>query len=136
MKAEIALYNGEGLLGDKLIRWWTHSEFSHVELIINDTWHTSSIRDGGVRKRHSTARPTENWVFVAVDIDTEKAVELFNEIEGMSYDWFGIAFSQFIKADGHEREKWFCSEVVALMMQLEEPQRYSPEDFNRLYNKS
>lgn len=136
MKATLAFYKAPGLMGDKLIRLWTHSKYSHVELIINDTWYTSSIRDGGVRQRHSKARPLDHWDFIEIDLAHDQALEAltkFNEIRGQKYDWIGILFSQLIKTDGHARGKWFCSEVCAYMLGLQKPHRYSPQNLYRRF---
>lgn len=45
----LAFYKGEGDWVDKVVRWWTKSQYSHVEVIVGDTWYSSSPRDGGVR---------------------------------------------------------------------------------------
>ena len=136
IKVTLAFYKGKGLIGDYLIRWWTRSQYSHCELIINNTWYTSSMRDGGVRRRFSAARPSDHWDFVDVDMsvgDSLDAITKFSEILGKKYDWIGIFFSQFIKADGHERHKWFCSEVCAYMLGLDKPHRFSPQDLYRQF---
>ena len=40
MKITIAFYKGEGDILNKIVRWWTKSQYSHAELILNDreTW--------------------------------------------------------------------------------------------------
>ena len=136
MKSTLAFYKAPGLLGDKLIRFWTRSKYSHCELIINDIWYSSSMRDGGVRQRTSEARPTEHWDFIEIELSHDLALEAlakFDEIKNQPYDLFGILFSQLIKADGHDRGKWFCSEVCAYMLGLKNPHRYSPADLYRRF---
>lgn len=34
MTVKLALYKGQGQLGNAVIRWWTRSEYSHCELVV------------------------------------------------------------------------------------------------------
>ena len=43
----LAFYKGKGDWVDKLVRWWTKSQYSHVEVVVGNTWISSSPRDGG-----------------------------------------------------------------------------------------
>ena len=46
----LAFYKGEGDWVDKLVRWWTKSQYSHVE-VVGNMWVSSSPRDGGVNAK-------------------------------------------------------------------------------------
>lgn len=128
----LALYKGQGSIFNRLIRWWTKSPYSHVELIINGVWYTSSHTDGGVCKRVLSRGP--NWDFIEIEINRLEAIKVFEQIEGYDYDWTGIMFTQFIRLDWHSKDEYFCSEVVAKMIGLDNPHRYAPCDFNKLEN--
>ena len=45
-KMKTAFYKAEGLLFNKLIRWWTRSNYSHTELAINGQSYPAPERKG------------------------------------------------------------------------------------------
>ena len=46
---KLAFYKGKGNWVDLIIRVFTNSPYSHVEIVLNKDWYSSSPRDGGVR---------------------------------------------------------------------------------------
>jgi len=127
MKAQLAFYKGEGTIVDGLIRWWTKSEYSHVELVVDGLWYSTSPRDQKIRSKYINPKP-ENWDYVDVTVDADRLEELFNRTKGAKYDWTGIALSQFLPLNVHSRDRWFCSEFCAEALGLEGSNQYSPED--------
>jgi len=125
--AKLAFYKAPGNWQDKLIRWGTMSEYSHVELIGPDGlgW-SASVREGTVRRI-----PIDfwdgNWDVLEVPwADTrEIAANMLPEM-GKKYDMFGIVASHVLSANRSSQDKWFCSEVIAHCMGFAVPHEFSP----------
>ena len=126
--AKLAFYKAKhGNFVDKLIAWWTNSEYSHVELVINDAWYSTSPRDLKVRKAYLI--PNEkHWDFIDIKIDQNKVEDFYSRTKGAKYDWLGISLTQIINLEIHNPKKWFCSEWVAKALGLKNTNRYSPQD--------
>lgn len=128
MKA--AFYKGTrpGLAGiyNRLVRWWTRSEFSHVELVLSTgiAW-SAAFADGGVRDKPIDVN-TANWVVINLPPELEQAAEAwFAAHRGARYDLLGNL--QFVLSPiPHSQRRWFCSEAVAAALGIPEPWRYSP----------
>lgn len=142
MKTQLAFYVAEhGSYTDKVIAWWTDSNYSHVELVIDDVWYSSSPKDKKVRKKK--IKPKQgHWDFVDVATTLEEKElmkQMFQDVEGNKYDWVGIVFSQIFPLNQHYEQRWFCSELCIAMLQAAgkvnislKPQAYSPEDLYQL----
>ena len=128
MKAKLAFYiASNGNLIDKAIAWYTKSKYSHVELVVGRDWYSTSPRDLEVRKKE--IHPTQGrWDYLDVEIDEDRLNTIFANTKGAGYGWLGIVFSQFIRANRHSEQRWFCSEWCAEVLGLEHSNRYSPED--------
>ena len=124
MKVTLAFYKDSGNIYDKLIRLWTKSKYSHVEIIIGQTWYSSNIRLGGVTTQ--PLRPlNDSWDYVDVNVDGRRLTKVLRFIEsqqGTKYDIIGAIIGAGLNIDIHEKNKWFCSELVAeIMLQFNEP---------------
>ena len=130
MKFQAAFYKGTrpGLAGiySRVVRWWTKSDYSHVELVLSTgrAW-SSSFEDGGVRSKlidFDLAR----WDLVDLPPALEQAaVAWFEAHRGAGYDLVGNL--QFVLSPiPHSRGRWFCSEAVAAALGIPDPWRYSP----------
>jgi len=134
----LAFYKAPGDWSDKLIRWWTKSKYSHVELVTDDfsTMYSSSGMDGGVRKKPHYYN-VNTWTYVEVSVSEELVKDIFSETNGSKYDWFGIL--GFILPLQDRTNRWFCSEWCSnalkcggdKRMYLQEPSKLSP---GKLYN--
>jgi hypothetical protein len=126
--ATLAFYKGKGLFGDKLIRWWTKSDYSHTELVINGQSYSASERKGekGARVKSIVFNP-DHWDFVEIEADTDYALKVFTKHKGKGYDWLGILFSQILPLNLDHPSRVFCSELNAAMLGLDKPASYSPE---------
>jgi len=104
----------------KSIQYWTKSPYYHVEMIIKDFWVSSNPDVGGV-KIHPLKELSKNYDYIDINVDGRKLksiLKFINKQKGKKYDWVGIIFSQVIKADIEEKDKWFCSEIVAKILKL------------------
>ena len=55
LKIKIAFFRGHGSFVNKVVRWWTKSEYSHAELVMPDglTWiGISPFKTSNVNKKH------------------------------------------------------------------------------------
>lgn len=127
---QAAFYRGTrpGIAGiyNRIVRWWTRSEFSHVELVLSTgrAW-SASFADGGVRNKLIDV-DTENWVLVDLPPELEQTAEAwFVAHRGARYDLLGNL--QFVLSPiPHSQRRWFCSEAVAAALGIPDPWRYSP----------
>jgi hypothetical protein len=128
MKA--AFYKGThpGLPGiyNRLVRWWTRSPYSHVELVFDDGQAaSSSAMDGGVRFKAIDFDPAL-WDFVDLPAALAPAARTwFNAHGGQGYDYLGNAHFVLAPIEG-EKRRWFCSEAVAASLGMSEPWRFDP----------
>lgn len=130
--ARLAFYVAKhGNLVDKAIALWTGSKYSHVELVINSDWYSTSPREGKVRRKKLIPKEW-HWDFVEVQANISHVVDLYDKTRGSKYDWKGIWLTQFFPFDRHSKNKYFCSEWCAKALQLDKPYKYSP---GRLYKK-
>jgi len=127
---QAAFYRGTrpGLAGiyNRIVRWWTRSEFSHVELVLSTgrAW-SASFADGGVRSKLIDF-DTENWILIDLPRELEQGAEAwFQARRGAKYDLLGNL--QFVLLPiPHSQRRWFCSEAVAAALDIPDPWRYSP----------
>lgn len=125
-----AFYKGTrpGLAGiyNRLVRWWTKSPYSHVELVVSTgrAW-SASFEDGGVRSKLIDFDPAK-WDLVDLPTHLEQpALEWFAKHRGAKYDVLGNL--QFVLAAiPHSRKRWFCSEAVAAALGIPDSWRYDP----------
>ena len=126
----LAFYKGHANLIHKIIRWWTKSEYSHVELILPDdyTWISiSPFFTSKVTPRIVTKLPNpEDWKMVRLPLSHREPVrqyqieQLYKFVErtqGSKYDWTGMILSQFGPFIVKNKNKWYCSEWIAHALQ-------------------
>jgi hypothetical protein len=103
----------------KLVRWYTKSKYSHVELIIEDKWISISDSKDGVHIYDLEPLHT-SWDYVPVEVPADRLEDVWRFIDsqvGKKYDWAGIFFTQFLKiSDSDAKNKWFCSEFVCQVL--------------------
>lgn len=130
MTLKAAFYRGTrpGIAGiyNRIVRWWTRSEFSHVELVLSTgrAW-SASFADGGVRNKLIDF-DSANWLVIDLPLELEQAAEAwFRAHRGAKYDLLGNL--QFVLSPiPHSQGRWFCSEAVAAALGIPDPWRYSP----------
>lgn len=130
MTFRAAFYRGTrpGVAGiyNYVVRAWTASPYSHVELIFSDGMAGSaSFADGGVRLKQIEFSP-ERWDFIELPAALEPAARAWFQLhKDAKYDLLGNL--QFVVAPvGDDKARWFCSEACAAALGMPEPWRYDP----------
>ena len=124
MKVKVAFYKGKGNWKHKMVRWWTESQYSHVELVMPDnfTWITiTPLMSSTVSSRIKTDFDLENLDFVSLDVNEDQLQvinDFYAETQGCKYDWWGMILSQFLPFHIKRREKWYCSEWIAYALRI------------------
>lgn len=98
-------------LGSRLIRWFTWSEFSHVDFVLPGGWLLGSEAAGGVLKRPFDA---ENYLHAArfsVPSCSTNAIRFAETQIGKPYD-FTAMLGFLSRRDWAEEGSWFCSELI------------------------
>lgn len=123
-----------GWLGvvNRAIRLCTNSVYSHSEVCVGNPFEgavhclSSTSADGGVRVKLMQLNPAK-WDIVPLQGVGEPAVwEFFARHQGEPYELDG-AFRTVLPFVGRPHpHKWFCSEVCAAVMGLDEPWRMYP----------
>ena len=111
---------------NRLVRWWTRSPYSHVELVFGGGLAaSSSAMDGGVRIKSIEFEP-DKWDFVDLPEGlAQPALQWFGRHEGAAYDYLGNVHFVLSPVAGSKR-KWFCSEAVAAALGIPDPGRFDP----------
>ena len=125
-KITLAFYKGGDRLIHKIIRWWTKSKYSHVELILPDniTWITiSPFVNSKVTNRIKINKPSsKDWDYIELPFSHRPAVrewqvlQLYKFLEDTQfskYDWTGMILSQIGPFIIKNKNKWYCSEWIA-----------------------
>ena len=126
-------------LFDWTIRRITRSPYSHCELAIPDTTRpgvyycvSASVRDGGVRGKFM-ALPDERWdLLPAFDLKGRRTItdaqvsDRLRVHEGQKYDWLGV-FRFICPILRQSKNRWFCSEFVATVLGMDNPERQTPQ---------
>lgn len=116
---------------DWLTRVLTRGIYSHCEIAValGDgvfECYSSSLRDGGVRRKIMPL-PSAKWDLIALpDSVGGRLHGLWKETQGQGYDLLG-AFGVVFKLP-ENRKRWFCSEWVGAALGLPESWRFSPND--------
>jgi len=138
----IAFYKGDGSIIDKVIRKWTKSSYSHVEILINtNNFFSSSWRDKGVRYKVFIPAP-KNWDIYELSVLTEEQynsfISFFMQTCRCKYDLTNIFLTQFISLNLENPNKYICSEWCGTVLDLlkivkvDLPYKYNPENLFQL----
>ncbi len=141
---QLAFYKGArpGWHGvcNRLIRWWTRSPYSHVELVFSDGMSaSSSAEDGGVRLKKIDFDPA-NWDFVPLSRGWSSAWSeqqcrgWFIRHQRQKYDYRGLVRCVVPPAFNRDTpKKWFCSESVVAAFGFATPWRFKPCDVYAIF---
>jgi hypothetical protein len=105
---------------DGLIRWWTHSPYSHCEILFDDGQMFSAQVGQGTRFWTPGHLDPNAWDLLLVPMTLEEEILLksFCKTEaGCGYDWWGLIASQIFRLQREHPHKWFCSEICACAVQ-------------------
>lgn len=129
---QLALYKGKGLIGNAFIRWWTGSQYSHCELVINGMCYSSSVQDKGVRRK-SIDLNDGKWDVIDLPWGNEqKVLDYFTTTDSNTYGWLSLLFSQMFNRNSPTKGSQFCSEWAAAALGLPNPASYSPRTLGDL----
>ena len=124
MEIKVAFYHGKGNFINKLVRWWTKSDFSHAELILPDgiTWvGISPFKTSKISAVISPIYDESDWKFVSIKVN-EKQLYLINQFfemtKGCRYDWWGMILSHLFPLNIKRKGKWYCSEWIAYALRI------------------
>lgn len=131
---KVAFYKGDKTIFDRMIRWWTHGDYSHCELLITEKegfyLAGTATPFSGVTlewKKYNVV----NWDIIDCHIGNPLHAQLFFEKSlGAKYDYLGI-FGFIFRRGQQKDHRWFCSEAIAAGIGLKNPWRYCP---NTLYD--
>lgn len=118
------------------IRAVTRSIYSHSEICIGHPFDgpvpcvSASGVDGGVRLKTMQLNPDKWDVLHLPHCTAEDALAFARLYSGAGYDYVGAARFALPWLLGQSKTRWFCSEVAALIMGLQEPWRFSPADLH------
>jgi len=102
----------------RLIRRWTRSPYSHVEIVLDDgeTWASiSPLLFARVAARVRTHVVDDEWDYVEFAVTPEELQTLKNfisETTGDRYDWVGMILSQVVPFTVKGNGSWYCSQWV------------------------
>lgn len=141
MQNGIALYKGPAKgwwnrFRDSLVKLWTWSKYSHIELVIDGVCYSSSPRDGGVRAKKIDIY-SGRWDLFPLDkekLENSLAREWFQVHMEENYDWMGIVRFVFPFIP-HRSNQWFCFEAVAAALGLPKPHRWAGRQFVKWLNE-
>ena len=130
----LAFYKGKGDWVDKVIKWWTKSQYSHVEVVVGNTWISSSPRDGGVRSMRMESYNAEHWDIIDYPgVTSGDVFDLFRRTKGDDYDFIGILFSQVFPLGIQSKSEWYCSEWAAKLKYRNS--KLNPQELYELVSK-
>mgnify|MGYP003661981497 FL=1 len=124
MNIWIALYKGKGNFINSVVRYWTKSQYSHAELILNDkaTWiGISPFIKSKITDRKNIDYNETNWDFYKIPTTAEQhesILEFYDITRGASYDWAGMILSQFLPYTIKREGKWYCSEWILYALRI------------------
>lgn len=129
--------NPESLIADNLICKITRSRFSHVELVLyknkeEDTYKclSSSFRDKGVRLTDIDIH-SGSWEILKLpeskNISLESAFDFYEYNKDRKYDLLGLLCTLSDHLKTNNKNKLFCSELIAEMLDLKLYENQSPE---------
>lgn len=106
-------------IGGRLTAWWTRSPYSHVEIVINGVCYSSSLRDGGVRKKViDLDKP--HWRVIPIEWCNETdAWREFEMRNGKPYGYWDLLTQHVLRLPVDD-PGLLCSELCALMLGLPE----------------
>lgn len=115
-------------IGSWLIRKFTWSDYSHVDIVLPDGRLLGARFEGGV-----SIKPPNNFkkcVRFSVDAPEDVISAALTQV-GKPYDIVAI-FGIIVRRDWHKSKKWFCSELVAWSFEEAGNPLLRTENFNRV----
>jgi hypothetical protein len=155
MKIKLAFKKDSNGIMSRLIKWWTKSQYSHVEVIVpgrdgnyrSGFWLSANTKKGVRKKPLILPLNHKAWDFLEVEVpeeNYEKVMERIDEITKYKYATKDLFLVQVLRLDKMEsRKRMFCSESVCEVLRAFEERKisklhipcvnFSPEDLYRIY---
>lgn len=108
------LFSTNDMIGSRLIRAATFSEWSHVDVITRQGTLVGALATHGVIEyplRDRLAVATRMQIRL-IDGDADQAIAYARGQVGKAYDWIGLLGLE-VGRDWQCDDKWFCSELAA-----------------------
>lgn len=111
-----------GSILSKTIKVVTQSEYSHVELIIKDTWYGSNVNllgTSGITKIHKPIIKPHEWTIVDIKVSDKQYKEILstaNSLVGSGYAFMAAIKSQFSSLNVTTQDEFFCSQFIAYIL--------------------
>lgn len=119
MNIDIAFYKANGRRRDRVIRRWTRSPYSHVEILLMDGETLVGINPPtkNIVKKSFPGKYTleRDWDLVSISIDSDqekRLLEFTSRTMGHKYDWVGMLLSNLVPFKVKQKNRWYCSEWV------------------------
>ena len=107
----------------KIISWFTKSDYIHVEIALNDTWIVAEEGKGVYNKKYDPKYKAEGWeyyylpnVYITIDHYNE-LFKWLRRIDGAKYDWLSIFLVHAIRLGIDHKGKWTCSAIAGKILQ-------------------
>lgn len=137
---KVAFYRGPRTFRTWLVKVWTGSIYTHVELVLpsGDCIGISPEEASRVRMARCDFLPDE-WSFIEIDVTREqllKIVNFFTATHGHRYDWFGMIASHLTPFYVKHDRKWYCSQWIACALTISHvfPFMYNKINPGKLYD--
>jgi len=155
MKVKLAFKKDSNGFMSKLIKWWTKSKYSHVEIIIpgrdgsfeDGFWLSANGKKGVRMKPLILPLNHESWDYIDVEVNDKYYIEAMKKISKITeykYATKDLFLVQVFGLDKMEsRKRMFCSESVCEVLKAFHDRKieilgipcvdFSPEDLYRIY---
>lgn len=120
---------------DRAVTFWTDSKYSHCEIVFSgNTFFSASGRDKAVRFKTFRENPAR-WDYVDLDnfvhmhdMTEEKILARARAYDGDKYDYIGIFFTFIVPLGLQASNRWWCSEILGHILNIEFIDCYSPQE--------
>ena len=107
---------------------------SHAEICIDGICYSSSVGDGGVRSKEIDLNP-DKWDLLELQMtekEKQESLERFKPMQNKSYDFIG-ALGVVLSFIRDSADKFFCFEVVARMLNMQNPSKVTPLELKKVH---
>lgn len=135
MELGVAFYRGPGGFVNWLIRRWTRSVYSHVELVLPDAEGHLGIRpweDGVVKEHKRIDADDDHWDIVTFTVELPQLLtiqQFYERTRGQGYDWLAVILNHTSPLQIKQIGKWYCSEWVAHALVLAGVARLGAQEY-------
>ena len=110
----------------KLICFWTRSPYSHCEIALDGWCYSSSIMDGGVRRKKIDLTPPWWEIVDLPGVFPEQVLSCYRKTQGQPYGWLDLICNQILRLPVHDQPGEFCSSWCAAALDLHSDNLWTP----------